>query len=153
MDFPENTRSRSGRKEARRQAELKVINRVKELEGELRGLGLTDNATGFLTTSGMEMPTAEADKSCEQLINLTEECLTGPRIKTLLSVVWGHYLLRRGYWCLYWALSDNTLNRGVKLGSGTPSISNLIGHICRAMLGCESAPLPQPAHWSSFTPA
>ncbi|KAJ7250566.1 hypothetical protein C8J57DRAFT_1238971 [Mycena rebaudengoi] len=112
MNFPENTRSRSVRKEARRKAELEVINRVKELEGELRGLGLADNATGFLTTSGilitivvdsrMEMPTAEVDKSCEQLINLTEECLTGPRIKTLLSVVWGHNLLRRGYWCLYW---------------------------------------------------
>ncbi|KAJ7283246.1 hypothetical protein C8J57DRAFT_1498321 [Mycena rebaudengoi] len=53
MDFPENTHSRSVRKEARRQAELEVINRVKELEGELRGLGLADNATGFLTTSGI----------------------------------------------------------------------------------------------------
>ena len=34
-------------------AELKVINRVKELEGELTGMGLVDNATAFLTTSGM----------------------------------------------------------------------------------------------------
>ncbi|KAJ7241582.1 hypothetical protein C8J57DRAFT_1192504, partial [Mycena rebaudengoi] len=64
MDFPENTRSRSVRKEARQKAELEVINRVKELEEELRGLGLADNATGFLTTTGMEMPTVEADKSC-----------------------------------------------------------------------------------------
>jgi hypothetical protein len=53
MDVPENTRNRSVRKEARRKAELKVINRVKELEGELRGLGLADNATAFLTTSGI----------------------------------------------------------------------------------------------------
>ncbi|KAJ7282257.1 hypothetical protein C8J57DRAFT_1499236 [Mycena rebaudengoi] len=53
IDFPENTRSRSVRKEARRKAELGVINRVKELEGELRGLGLADNATAFLTTSGI----------------------------------------------------------------------------------------------------
>ncbi|KAJ7318701.1 hypothetical protein DFH08DRAFT_819605 [Mycena albidolilacea] len=112
MDSPGNTRSRSIRKEARSKAELKVINRVKELEGELRGLGLTDNTTVFLTTGGifiaigvddgMEMPTVDAEKSCQQLIDLTEECLTGPRIKTLLSVVWGHNLLKRGFWCLYW---------------------------------------------------
>jgi hypothetical protein len=53
MDSPGNTHSRSIRKEARSKAELKVINRVKELEGELRGLGLTDNTTMFLTTSGI----------------------------------------------------------------------------------------------------
>jgi hypothetical protein len=50
----------------------------------------------------MEMPTVDAEKSCQQLIDLTEECLTGPRIKTLLSVVWGRNLLKRGFWCLYW---------------------------------------------------
>jgi hypothetical protein len=53
MDFPENNRSRSIRKEARRKAELEVISRVKELEGELRSLGLDDGATAFLTTSGI----------------------------------------------------------------------------------------------------
>ncbi|KAJ7714044.1 hypothetical protein B0H14DRAFT_3635493 [Mycena olivaceomarginata] len=53
MDSPGNTHSRSIRKEARSKAELEVINRVKELEGELRGLGLTDNATVFLTTGGI----------------------------------------------------------------------------------------------------
>ncbi|KAJ7721227.1 hypothetical protein B0H14DRAFT_587263 [Mycena olivaceomarginata] len=110
IDSPGNTRSRSIRKEARSKAELEVINRVKELEGELRGLGLTDNNTVFLTTGGMEMPTVDAEKSCQQLIDLTEECLTGPRIKTLLSVVWGHNLLKRGFWCLYWALKYNTSN-------------------------------------------
>ncbi|KAJ7856113.1 hypothetical protein B0H14DRAFT_2579062 [Mycena olivaceomarginata] len=112
MDSPGNTHSRSIRKEARSKAELEVINRVKELEGELRGLGLTNNTTVFLTTGGifidigvnggMEMPTVDAEKACQQLIDLTEECLTGPRIKTLLSVVWGHNLLKRGFWCLYW---------------------------------------------------
>ncbi|KAJ7801224.1 hypothetical protein B0H14DRAFT_2615504 [Mycena olivaceomarginata] len=53
MDSPGNTHSRSIRKEARSKAELEVINRVKELEGELRGLGLTDSATVFLTTGGI----------------------------------------------------------------------------------------------------
>ncbi|KAJ6530098.1 hypothetical protein B0H19DRAFT_1328080 [Mycena capillaripes] len=53
MDFPENTRNRSIRKEARSKAELQVINHVKGLEGELRGLGLANNATRFLTTSGI----------------------------------------------------------------------------------------------------
>ncbi|KAJ7640910.1 hypothetical protein B0H17DRAFT_1148864 [Mycena rosella] len=102
VDFPENTRNRSGRKEARKKAEIKVLNRIKELEGELRGLGLSDSTTAFLTTSGMEMPTGDAEKSCQELIDLTEACLTGPRIKTLLSVVWGRNLLKRGSWCLYW---------------------------------------------------
>ncbi|KAJ7694710.1 hypothetical protein B0H14DRAFT_3175037, partial [Mycena olivaceomarginata] len=136
MDSPGNTHSRSSRKEARSKAELEIINRVKELEGELRGLGLTDNTTVFLTTGGifidigvdggMEMPTVDAEKSCQQLINLTEECLTGPRIKTLLSVVWGRNLLKRGFWCLYWG--------GAKLGSGGPSMWNLIQHICSKMV-------------------
>ncbi|KAJ7708486.1 hypothetical protein B0H14DRAFT_2646621 [Mycena olivaceomarginata] len=143
MNFPESTRIRSIRKEARKKAELKVINCVKELGGELRGLGLVDNTTVFLTTSGiiitivvdswMEMPTVDAARSCEQLINLTEECLTGPRIKTLLSVVWGHNLLKRGFWCLYWALRYNTSNGGAKLGSGAPSMWNLIQRICSNM--------------------
>jgi hypothetical protein len=53
VDSPGNTRSRSIRKEARSKAELEVNNRVKELEGELRGLGLTNNTTVFLTTSGI----------------------------------------------------------------------------------------------------
>ncbi|KAJ7721917.1 hypothetical protein B0H14DRAFT_2642292 [Mycena olivaceomarginata] len=53
MDSPGNTHSRSTRKEARSKAELEVINHVKELEGELRGLGLTDNTTVFLTTGGI----------------------------------------------------------------------------------------------------
>jgi predicted membrane GTPase involved in stress response len=53
MDFPENTRNRSVRKEARRKAELEVMNHVKKLEGELRGMGLADSTTAFLTTSGM----------------------------------------------------------------------------------------------------
>jgi hypothetical protein len=53
MDFPESTRIRSIRKEARKKAELQVINCVKELEGELRGLGLIENTTVFLTTSGI----------------------------------------------------------------------------------------------------
>ncbi|KAJ7334673.1 hypothetical protein DFH08DRAFT_1019119 [Mycena albidolilacea] len=48
-----NTRSRSIRRGARGQAELEVIDRVKELEGELRGLGLTDDTTMFLTTGGI----------------------------------------------------------------------------------------------------
>ncbi|KAF7371548.1 G domain-containing protein [Mycena venus] len=133
MDFPENTRNRSVRKEARRKAELEVISRVKELEGELRGLGLDDSATAFLTTSGMEMPTADAKNSCQQLIDLTEECLTGPRIKTLLSMVWGRNLLKRGFWCLYWALRHNTSGSGVKLGSRTPSMPNLIRQICNGI--------------------
>ncbi|KAJ7318689.1 hypothetical protein DFH08DRAFT_395856 [Mycena albidolilacea] len=152
MDSPGNTHSRSIRKEARSKAELEVINRVKELEGELRGLGLTDNATVFLTTGGMEMPTVDAESLCQQLIDLTEECLTGPRIKTLLSVVWGHNLLKRGFWCLYWALRSNTSNGGAKLGSGAPSMWNLIQRICSNMfvslLLCRR-PAPS-AHWSSF---
>jgi hypothetical protein len=53
MDFPESSRIRSIRKDARKKAELEVINRMKELEGELRGLGLIDNTTVFLATSGI----------------------------------------------------------------------------------------------------
>jgi hypothetical protein len=53
MDSPENTCNRSVRKEARRKAELEVINHTKKLEGELRGMGLADSTTAFLTTSGM----------------------------------------------------------------------------------------------------
>ncbi|KAJ6454330.1 hypothetical protein C8R45DRAFT_1037826 [Mycena sanguinolenta] len=143
MDFPENTCSRSARKEARRKAELEVINRVKELEGELMSMGLVDNATAFLTTSGMEMPTVDADKSCQQLIDLTEECLTGPRIKTLLSIVWGRNLLKRGFWCLYWTLRSNTSDEGVKLGSGAPRMWSMIREICIQMVsdmtGCKSS--------------
>ncbi|KAJ7264104.1 hypothetical protein B0H12DRAFT_1102861 [Mycena haematopus] len=138
MNFPENTSNRSIRKEARRKAEIEVFNRVKELEGELRGLGLADNAAEFITTSGMEMPTADADKSCQQLIDLTEECLTEPRIKTLLSVVWGQNLQRRGFWCLYWVLKENSGVKlgsgGAELGSGTPRIANLINSICGRMV-------------------
>ncbi|KAJ6453987.1 hypothetical protein C8R45DRAFT_1038627 [Mycena sanguinolenta] len=130
MDFPENTHNRSVRKEARRKAELEVIKRVKELEGELMGMGLVDNTTAFLTTSGMEMPTVDADKSCQQLIDLTEECLTGPRIKTLLSIVWGRNLLKHGFWFLYWTLRSNTSDEGVKLGSGAPRMWNIIREIC-----------------------
>ncbi|KAJ6454318.1 hypothetical protein C8R45DRAFT_1037782 [Mycena sanguinolenta] len=133
LNFPENTHNRSVRKEARRKAELEVINRVKELEGELMEMGLVDNATAFLTTSGMEMPTADADKSCQQLIDLTEKCLTGPRIKTLLSMVWGRNLLNRGFWCLYWTLRSNTSDEGVKLGSGAPRMRNMIREICVRM--------------------
>ncbi|KAJ7842272.1 hypothetical protein B0H14DRAFT_1033652 [Mycena olivaceomarginata] len=121
MDFPENTRNRSVRKEVRRKAELEVINHVKKLEGELRGMGLADSTTAFLTTSGMEMATVDADKLCQQLINLTEECLTGPAIKTLLSMVWGQNLLKHGFWCLYWALRYNTSN-------------GIIGHILKFVL-------------------
>ncbi|KAJ6447813.1 hypothetical protein C8R45DRAFT_1047213 [Mycena sanguinolenta] len=141
MDFPENTHSRSVRKEARRKAELEVIKRVKELEGELMGTSLVDNTTAFLTTSGMEMPTVDADKSCQQLIDLTEECLTGPRIKTLLSLVWGRNLLKRGFWCLYWTLRSNTTEEGVELGSGAPRMWNIIRGICIWMVRRESAPL------------
>jgi hypothetical protein len=53
MDFPENTRNRSVRKEARSKAELEVINHMKKLEGELRGVGLADSTTAFLMTTGM----------------------------------------------------------------------------------------------------
>ncbi|KAF7360919.1 GTP-binding protein [Mycena sanguinolenta] len=126
MEFPENSCTRSVRKEARRKAELEVVNRVKELKGELMAMGLVDDATAFLTTSGMEMPTVEADKSCQQLIELTEECLTGPRIKTLLSMVWGRNLLR--------VLNYNTSYEGVKLGSGAPEMWNLIKDICIQMV-------------------
>jgi hypothetical protein len=66
MDFPESTHIRSIRKEARKKAELEVINRVKELEGELRGLGFVDNTTVFLTTSGI-LITIVVD-SCELTI-------------------------------------------------------------------------------------
>ncbi|KAF7360913.1 G domain-containing protein [Mycena sanguinolenta] len=134
MDFPENTRSRSVKKEAWRKAELGVINRVKELEGELRSMGLVDNTTAFLTTGGMEMPTVDADKLCQQLIDLTEQCLTGPRIKILLSVVWGRNLLKRGFLYFYWVLNQNPWNSGIKLGSGAPRMENLIRETCMQMV-------------------
>ncbi|KAJ7318719.1 hypothetical protein DFH08DRAFT_819618 [Mycena albidolilacea] len=127
MDFPENTRNRSVRKEARRKAELEVINHVKKLEEELRGVGLADSTTAFLMTSGMEKPTVDADKLCQQLINLTEECLTAPIIKTLLSVHWAHIEI-----CSVDAFS--LFLGGVKLGSGAPSMWNMIQRICSNML-------------------
>ncbi|KAF7360940.1 GTP-binding protein [Mycena sanguinolenta] len=128
--FPENARNRSVKKEARRKAELEVMNRVKELEGELMGMGLVDNSTAFLMTSEMEMPTVDADNLCQQLIDLTEGCLTGPRIKMLLSMVWGHNVLKHGFWCLYWVLEHNTSKYGVKLGSEAPKIWKLIQDVC-----------------------
>ncbi|KAJ6590738.1 hypothetical protein B0H10DRAFT_2233548 [Mycena sp. CBHHK59/15] len=94
--------SRAGKKEARAMADSQVTNRVNELEGELRQLSLANGAVAFLTTSGMEERTVDTEKACQQLIDLTEECLSGPTVKTLLSTVWGRNLSRRGFWCFYW---------------------------------------------------
>jgi hypothetical protein len=52
-DSPEIAIGRSVKKEARGKADVKVTNRVNELEGELRALSLAGDAVAFLTTSGM----------------------------------------------------------------------------------------------------
>ncbi|KAJ7117056.1 hypothetical protein C8R44DRAFT_983340 [Mycena epipterygia] len=106
-DQPEITVTRSIKKEAREKADFEVTTRVNELEGELRCLSLADDAVAFLSTSGMEAQTVDTENACQQLINLTEECLTGPRLKTLLSAVWGRNLLKRVFWNIYWMLQHN----------------------------------------------
>ncbi len=50
----------------------------------------------------MQKATAQSTAACVELIKATEEGLTGPRVKTLLSVVWGRNLSMSGFWCLYW---------------------------------------------------
>ncbi|KAJ7225085.1 hypothetical protein C8J57DRAFT_1252932 [Mycena rebaudengoi] len=98
-DSPGTTVSRTAKKEARGGADSIVTNRVNELEEELRHL---NDTLAFLTTSGMQERTDDTDNTCQQLIELTEESLTGPRIKTLLSAVWGRNLSKRGFWTIYW---------------------------------------------------
>ncbi|KAJ7765640.1 hypothetical protein B0H16DRAFT_1523788 [Mycena metata] len=132
-DSPEVTVGRSVKKEARGKADVKVTNRVNELQGELRALSLADDAVAFLTTSGMEERTADTDKTCEKLIELTEDCLTGPRIKTLLSAVWGRNLLTRGFWMIYWTLKGNH-EAVIQLGSRTPGTREMIAVIVRNMM-------------------
>ncbi|KAJ6478670.1 hypothetical protein DFH09DRAFT_501462 [Mycena vulgaris] len=132
-DSPETTVGRSAKKEARERADRRVTNRVNELEGELRGVSPCDNIVAFLTTSGMEERTVETDNTCQQLIKLTEESLTGPRMKTLLSAVWGRNLSKRIFWTIYWMLRSNHRS-GIKLGSGTPDTREMLGKIVREMV-------------------
>ena len=123
----EGTFSRAAKKQARATADIEVTKRVKKREEELRQLSQTNSAIMFLTTSGMvtwrspierhwllyqdmEQATAQSLEACENLIKATEEALTGPRIKTLLSLVWGHNLSRCGFWCFYWCWSVSSMN-------------------------------------------
>ncbi|KAJ6597756.1 hypothetical protein DFH09DRAFT_1071726 [Mycena vulgaris] len=99
---PEITIGRSAKKEARREADRLVTDRVNQLEEELRHLSPSNDALVFLTTSGMEEHTVHTDNTCQQLIGVTEESLTGPRMKTLLSAVWGRNLSKQGFWAFYW---------------------------------------------------
>ncbi|KAJ7104812.1 hypothetical protein C8R44DRAFT_807119 [Mycena epipterygia] len=109
-DQPEITVTRSMKKEAREKADLDVTAHVNKLEGELRHFSLPNDAVAFLTTSGMEACTVDTDNACKQLINLTEESLTGPRIKTLLSA-----------------------SKGIKLGLDKPDTHRMIASIVEDM--------------------
>ncbi|KAJ7900832.1 hypothetical protein B0H13DRAFT_2664081, partial [Mycena leptocephala] len=129
-DSPEIAIGRSVKKEARGKADVKVTNRVNELEGELRALSLAGDAVAFLTTSGMEERTVDTDNTCQKLIELTEDSLTGPKIKTLLSAVWGRNLSRRGFWMIYWTLKGNH-GAVIQLGSRTPGTREMIAIIVR----------------------
>ncbi|KAJ7459452.1 hypothetical protein B0H11DRAFT_2059676 [Mycena galericulata] len=123
--------SRAIRKDARQRAEIQVTNRVNALEQELRSLSTGNNAVGFLTTSGMEERTPDTDDACQHLIKLTENGLTKPRLKTLLSAVWGRNLSRRGFWFFYWVFKKNHVD--MKLGSGRPSTHGMIEQIITHM--------------------
>ncbi|KAJ7480342.1 hypothetical protein B0H11DRAFT_2233469 [Mycena galericulata] len=103
----EHTITRSIRKEARQRAELQVTKHVNALEQELRSLSMPNSSIAFLTTSGMEEQTVETDQACQQLINLTKECLTEPRLKALLAMVWGRNLSWFRSWCLHGILEGN----------------------------------------------
>ncbi|KAJ6512350.1 hypothetical protein DFH09DRAFT_1333332 [Mycena vulgaris] len=99
---PGITIGRSAKKEARQEADRLVTDRVNQLEEELRHWSPSNDALGFLTTSGMEEHTVDTDNTCQQLIGVTEESLTALRMKTLLSTVWGRNLSKQGFWAFYW---------------------------------------------------
>ncbi|KAI0251088.1 hypothetical protein BJV78DRAFT_1214335, partial [Lactifluus subvellereus] len=85
----ESTISRAFKKQARAKAEVEVTECVKKREEELKQLSKANSAVAFLTTSDMAEPTEESAAACANLIKATQEGLKGPRIKTLLSIVWG----------------------------------------------------------------
>ncbi|KAJ7118168.1 hypothetical protein C8R44DRAFT_790354, partial [Mycena epipterygia] len=126
-DHPEITVTRSVKKEAREKADLEVTTCVNKLEGELRHLSLPNDAVAFLTTSGMEACTVDTDNACKRLINLTEESLTGPRIKTLLSA-----------------------SEGIKLGLDKPDTCRMIASIVEDM---DVSPMPSLSVSSLCRPA
>ncbi|KAJ7764888.1 hypothetical protein B0H16DRAFT_1454686 [Mycena metata] len=101
-DSSVTTISRSEKSRVRREADNLVTHRINELEGELRDLSPQKDTLGFLTAGGMQKCTDETEKTCQELIKLTEGQLNGPTMKTLLSVVWGQNLSRQGFWAFYW---------------------------------------------------
>ncbi|KDR71699.1 hypothetical protein GALMADRAFT_253411 [Galerina marginata CBS 339.88] len=125
LSSTDSTISRTMKKEARAKAEIQVGKHVKQCEEELQQLSRSNSCIVFLTTTDMHQPTAQSTEACMNLIEATEKSLTGPRIKTLLSVVWGRNLSRSGYWCFYWMLKGNN-SQSSQLGSDAPNINYMI---------------------------
>ncbi|KIJ34030.1 hypothetical protein M422DRAFT_35304 [Sphaerobolus stellatus SS14] len=101
----ESASGRAFRKKARENAEIAVTTHIKEREEELRQLDQVaqgKSAMAFLATSDMAEPTDVSESACANLIKATEEGLAGPKLKTVLSLVWGRNLLKNGFWCFFW---------------------------------------------------
>ncbi|KDR72891.1 hypothetical protein GALMADRAFT_142603 [Galerina marginata CBS 339.88] len=96
------TVTRTVKKDARAKAGIQIGQHVKQCEEELQQLSRNNSCIVFFTTTDMHQPTAQSKEACTSLIEATDKSLTGPRMKTLLSVVWGHNLSKSGYWSLYW---------------------------------------------------
>ncbi|KIJ39329.1 hypothetical protein M422DRAFT_32784 [Sphaerobolus stellatus SS14] len=98
----ESASGRAFKKKARINAEITVTTRIKEREKELRQLGQVDSAIVFFTTSDMAELTDASESASANLIKATEEGLAGPKLKTVLSLVWGRNVLKNGFWCFFW---------------------------------------------------
>ncbi|KIJ29971.1 hypothetical protein M422DRAFT_36747 [Sphaerobolus stellatus SS14] len=98
----ESSSGRAFRKEARKSAEIRVTTHIKEREEELRQLGQVNSAIAFLATSDMAELTDASESACANLIKATEEGLAGPKLKTVLALVWGCNVLKNGFWCFFW---------------------------------------------------
>ncbi|KIJ39348.1 hypothetical protein M422DRAFT_257965 [Sphaerobolus stellatus SS14] len=98
----ESISGRAFRKEARKRAEIEVTTQIKEREKELRQLGHVNSAIVFLAISDMAESTVASESACANLIKATEEGLAGPKLKTVLSLVWGRNVLKTGFWCFFW---------------------------------------------------
>ncbi|KAJ7709150.1 hypothetical protein B0H16DRAFT_1703913 [Mycena metata] len=126
-DSSVTTISRSAKNRVRGEAHRLVTHRINELKGELSDFSPHKDTLGFLTAGGMQECTDETEKTCQELIELTEGQLNGPTMKTLLSVVWGRNLSTQGFWAIYWTLLENHLKG--KLGSGAPNTDEMLKRI------------------------
>ncbi|KAF8064234.1 hypothetical protein FPV67DRAFT_210219 [Lyophyllum atratum] len=112
--------SRASRKQARIKAETEVTEHVKKRQEELKQLSGSKAALVFITTSDMQENTHKTTTLCDDLIKITEQGLSGPRLKTLLTIVWHRNILQSGFWSFYWTFRTNA--KKTMLGSSSPSL-------------------------------